>query len=309
MNLIVIPARKGSKRLPGKNFREFCGSPLWFHTANQATAYADKYYTNDKSPYDELKQALFIVLSTDQPEDELGALLPEGVIYSRRPDSLCQDTTTTEEVVEFEARRLLNKYNYTLLNVIVLQPTSPLRSAANIDDVVREAFDRRSGFAYSSIAPNITEPDGRVYVVRGHLALQRRWTRDEDSPIITGEPWRAVDIDTEEDFQEAARRFRTNGYMFPDPEPEPSPNPKDVVEFDSAEKVVNDASARLRQLGCSSFILMAADMDTEGGYFQDFLGEVYALGMMEDMRAYITEKRWRSNNAGDNDGDEWKQKN
>lgn len=57
MNLCIIPARGGSKRIPRKNIRDFCGKPMmaWSIAAAQASALFDH-----------------IIVSTD--DDEIAAV-------------------------------------------------------------------------------------------------------------------------------------------------------------------------------------------------------------------------------------------
>ena len=122
--LLLIPARGGSKRLPGKNVKLLCGKPLISWTIEQAIE-------SDISPN-------IIVSSDDQNILEICTSYESmNVIPHQRPTELGVDTATTADVV-------LDVLNSPLVQrldietVILLQPTSPLR---NSDDII-EAFKK-----------------------------------------------------------------------------------------------------------------------------------------------------------------------
>lgn len=112
MNIALIPARGGSKRIPRKNMIDFCGLPLFLWSVRQAK---------------NAKLVDRVVVSTD--DDEIAACAVEsGADVVRREN--VYDTQTLEEVVF----HFLQEYQHTLKdNIIVLQPTSPLRMPEDID--------------------------------------------------------------------------------------------------------------------------------------------------------------------------------
>lgn len=117
--LAVIPARAGSKRIPDKNSRSFCGKPLIVHTIEAA-----------------LGTGLFseVVVSTDAPVLQRIALEAGASCPTLRHPGLADDVTPVAEVTlallaELQARG--EDYDH----VAQLLPTSPLRSA----DDVRES--------------------------------------------------------------------------------------------------------------------------------------------------------------------------
>ena len=108
----VIPARGGSKGLPGKNMLPINGRPLlaWSVDAAQAACHIDR-----------------VVLSSED-EAIIGAARAYGCdVPFIRPKSLATDTAATFDVV-LHALDSLPGYDV----VVVLQPTSPLRTAADI---------------------------------------------------------------------------------------------------------------------------------------------------------------------------------
>ena len=118
--LAVIPARGGSKRLPRKNVLDLAGKPLIAWTIQEALncKYIDQ-----------------VIVSTDDKEisdisKEYGADVPFF-----RPSELATDEAKTVDVVLHlldELEKVGERYDY----IILLQPTSPLRTAQNIDESV-----------------------------------------------------------------------------------------------------------------------------------------------------------------------------
>jgi len=119
--LAIIPARGGSKRLPRKNILPLAGKPLIAWTI------------------DEAKKSIFItdiVVSTDDIEIADISKMHGAKVPFLRPDILSNDTATSVDVVkhciDFCDRELGKKYDFVLL----LQPTSPLRTVEDIDGSV-----------------------------------------------------------------------------------------------------------------------------------------------------------------------------
>lgn len=111
--LALIPARGGSKGLPRKNVLEAGGKPLiaWTILAAQQSSYIEE-----------------VVLSSDDDEIIATALAWNCAVPFRRPDILASDTASSMDVV-LHALDQLPGFDY----VVLLQPTSPLRTAAHID--------------------------------------------------------------------------------------------------------------------------------------------------------------------------------
>ena len=118
--LAIIPARSGSKRLPGKNIKLLNGKPLiqWTIEAALKSTYIDE-----------------VLVSTDCDEiitlaNKLGGLAP-----FKRPKELATDTASSVDVALHAlsfVESLGEKYTY----VVFLQPTSPLRNEKHIDEAI-----------------------------------------------------------------------------------------------------------------------------------------------------------------------------
>ena len=113
----VIPARCGSKGIPGKNIIDVCGKPMIFYTIEAA-----KRSRLDK-----------IVVSTDCDEiAEVSISLGVEVIF--RPQELASDAAPTLPVLR-HALDALRESEFDA--VVTLQPTSPLRRAFHIDEALK----------------------------------------------------------------------------------------------------------------------------------------------------------------------------
>ena len=109
--LIIVPARKGSKGIAGKNTKPFCGAPLieWsFAAARQIAA----------------ELGARIICSTDDPEILTGQF--EGVTLHNRAADLASDTAGMAGVV----LDVCNSFNAN--RYVLLQPTTPLRLVADL---------------------------------------------------------------------------------------------------------------------------------------------------------------------------------
>jgi len=118
--LAIIPARAGSKRLPGKNSKLLCGKPLvqWtIEAAMQSEDITDVVVSTDSDIIAEIAK-------------QCGAPVP-----FMRPDDISGDTATAIDVVKHTVNYFVEKgihYDY----IIWLQPTSPLRSVSNINQAI-----------------------------------------------------------------------------------------------------------------------------------------------------------------------------
>jgi len=114
--LALIPARGGSKGVPGKNIHLVGGRPLlaWTVAAARASAYVDN-----------------VVLSSDDPAIMQAARDAGCDVPFQREAALATDSAASIDVVLDALDRLAD-----CDVVVLLQPTSPLRTAADIDGVL-----------------------------------------------------------------------------------------------------------------------------------------------------------------------------
>lgn len=113
-SLAIIPARGGSKGLPGKNLKDMNGKPLIAWTIDQA----NKSILLDRS-----------VVSTDSEEIADIARQWGGDVPFIRPGKLAQDDSAMIDALEHAIQSLDEEYDI----IILLEPTSPLRDQRDID--------------------------------------------------------------------------------------------------------------------------------------------------------------------------------
>lgn len=126
--LAVIPARSGSKRLPGKNARMLKGKPLIAYSieAGLQSSYVDE-----------------VLVSTDDEALADISRLHHAWVPFIRPKNLATDEATTSSVLEHALQycKFIGKeFGYILL----LQPTSPLRSVKDIDAACEFLINKRA---------------------------------------------------------------------------------------------------------------------------------------------------------------------
>lgn len=129
MKIAIIPARGGSKRLPGKNIKLLGDKPLIAWTIEAA-----------------IKSNVFdhVFVSTDSEEiasvsKDYGAKVP-----FLRPAELASDTATTNDVVTHLVEWFEKEHNRAVTTVAILQPTSPLRNAQHIQEAFEVMKDKHA---------------------------------------------------------------------------------------------------------------------------------------------------------------------
>jgi len=105
--LAIIPARKGSKRMPGKNKAIFAGKPMWLNTVNIAKGAGIKN----------------IIISTD--DEEILSTKVEGALALERSEQNATDEATTVDVV-YETIHFAEVAGLEFTTICLLQVTSPL---------------------------------------------------------------------------------------------------------------------------------------------------------------------------------------
>ncbi len=119
--LAIIPARGGSKGLPGKNIKNLNGKPLINWTIEQALKCPlidDIHVSTDSKEISEIAQTLI-------PVDFL------------RPEYLSTDTTDVVDVALYVLDYYEKNFNKTYDILVLLEPTSPLRQATDISDAIK----------------------------------------------------------------------------------------------------------------------------------------------------------------------------
>jgi CMP-N,N'-diacetyllegionaminic acid synthase len=212
--LAVIPARGGSKGLPGKNIRDLAGKPLvaWTIEAAQASRCIDR-----------------LILSSNDDEIVQVARRWGCDVPFVRGEDLATDEATTVDVVLDSLRRCPG-YDW----VVVLQPTSPLRTSGDIDSCLLECLDQDASVGVSVCEATVSPywmfsrdgqgqlqtllpmPQGatrrqdlpRTYQLNGALYVAKCGWLQANPKFITPKTYayvmpqqRSIDIDDEVDFR------------------------------------------------------------------------------------------------------------
>jgi CMP-N,N'-diacetyllegionaminic acid synthase len=161
----IVPARAGSKGIPGKNVRPLGGKPLLVHTAEAALA---------------ARRLTRVVLTTD---DEGIAEIGRGCgleVPFLRPAELAMDDTPTLPVLQHVVTEL-EKTGDRFDAVCLLQPTSPFRRAGDIDGCI-ELLETADLDAVVSVLPVPPEHNPHWVYFRDDDGLLRLAT-GEDQPV------------------------------------------------------------------------------------------------------------------------------
>lgn len=224
MNLAVILARGGSKRIPRKNIRNFCGKPMisWSIKAAQKSNCFDK-----------------IIVSTDDKEIADISKNDGAEIPFIRPTKLSNDFSLTQDVIK-HAIKWYDKNNFKIEFVCCIYACAPLISHKDIQQAMKmlskskkntfifpatsyqypiqrslkidqdgyaQMFDPKKFFNRSQDLDAAFHDAGQFY-----LASKNAWEKVEniftDSRPILIPRWRVEDIDTEEDLKNAELKAR-----------------------------------------------------------------------------------------------------
>lgn len=211
----IIPARGGSKGLPGKNIKDLCGKPMIAYTIEEALK--SSYITD-------------VIISTDCKEIEKVATKYGAKSHFLRPEYLASDSAKAIDNYLYTVNRLNSEFGYEIEEFVVLQPTSPLRRAEDIDGAI-ELFKEKDADSVISYTEEhhpiewhkyITEegkfenifkenllnrqeikrsffPNGAVFVFKYELIKQNQYYSSNSYAYIMPRH-RSLDVDTIEDF-------------------------------------------------------------------------------------------------------------
>lgn len=204
----LVPARAGSKGVPGKNFRVFQGMPLWWWAANISSEICD-----------------WTMVSSDRTID--------SKYFVRRPPGLCRDETPMLPVIEHALTVIPADV------VVLLQPTQPLRMSGHVRDALALledgvdsvvsvvdgpsldwALSKVNGLLYPYKVQLMDDMpsrrqdsrptyyrDGTVYVIRRET-IERGSLYGENCRALVIPAQESCNIDTEEDWQRAEQMMR-----------------------------------------------------------------------------------------------------
>jgi CMP-N-acetylneuraminic acid synthetase len=214
--LAIIPARGGSRRVPGKNLRPFAGKPLLAHAIEAAQA---------------SRRVTAVVVSTDSEEIARCAARYGADPQGLRPRRLARDESPVTGALS-DALAKFERAHPPVDAVVLLQPTSPFRTSRHIDGAIARfesstadtvasvrltrdhpywAWTRAGAVIrpYHTLArmaltradlPEVYVENGAVFVVRAPLVRRGRIYGRRVVPYVM-DAHSSVDIDTPEDLQ------------------------------------------------------------------------------------------------------------
>jgi len=219
MNVAVIPARGGSKRIPRKNIKDFCGKPMiaWSIEAAKASGLFDH-----------------IIVSTDDAEIAEVATQWGAEVPFMRPAELSNDHAGTTEVIAHATHWALDQ-SWPVTAVCCIYATAPF---VQVEDLKRGLEALESGdWAYAFTVTDFAAPIFRSFKQTADGGIEMFFpehfsTRSQDLPaalhdagqFFWGRPsawiegkrgfdrysipvviprWRVQDIDTQEDWERA----------------------------------------------------------------------------------------------------------
>ncbi len=220
--IAVVPARAGSKGARGKNTRDFAGVPLWRRAAEQG-----------------LSSGSDRVLVTTDIDEVLSGSFGERIETVARPANLASDTMPMAPVL----MHALADPSLEGATIVLLQPTSPLRSEADIKaclalyhaggfELVLSATETERGvlkygtregdrfaplrdaehcFSNRQSLPAVWRPNGAVYVFGRNWFLDNGGFVSDRIGMVAMPPERSYDIDSDADFASTEAAFMARG--------------------------------------------------------------------------------------------------
>lgn len=231
--LAVVPARGGSKGLPGKNLAMLGSYSLVQHAALAATA--SSLITD-------------VCVSTDSPKirdhvEQIGVEVP----WLRATHLATDEASTVDVVLDAFEREAGKSGNFDV--VALIEPTAPLRKPGDIDSVLRSLLDNWSSRdacitvaaanfhpsailsidqdteliglypgAFSTMenrrqdGPQAFLPIGNCFAIKADVLRETRTFYPEQLAPYILEPWQSIEIDEENDLFLARATWETKGF-------------------------------------------------------------------------------------------------
>jgi len=210
--VVIIPVKANSTRIPGKNTKFLAGKPMMAYIIESAL---------------KVKSVDRVVVTTESKElagiaKKYGADVP-----FLRPASLCDDHTTSLEVIQHALKELEEKEGYVADYVLLVYATSPLLKSERIEQAINIALEKDSDSVFSGtydkghywkevggkwerlypkklLCSQFQEPlvkeNGAIYLTKTSI-LKKQMVADKADVLIM-EKEENIDVDYPEDFAE-----------------------------------------------------------------------------------------------------------
>lgn len=206
----IIPFRTGSKGLTNKNFRLLNGVPLWERAARQGA-----------------RTCTMVICSSDADGLTLDGDY-KAIKFDKRPSELATDNSEMARVIRY----LIEKFDLSQSTIVLLQPTSPMRSdrsiiealnsylhgswsmvmsvkqvsnkvlkyGLNVNGAFQSINESTYCFANRQELPNVVAPNGAIYIFNGQDFLNANGFPYEKIGIYEMTEHESHDVDTEADL-------------------------------------------------------------------------------------------------------------
>lgn len=224
--IAIIPARGGSKGLPGKNIKELLGKPLIAYTIDAALG---------------AKCVNRIIVSTDDQTIAQIAEKYNAEVPFMRPLELAADDSKAIDSYLYTIERIEKNEQININSILILLPTCPLRTSEDIDNaysifiekdadsvisytkedhpIIWHKYIENSGKFTDIFNENALDnrqsnresfyPNGALYFFKKELLKQNKYYSDRSFAYIMPRE-RSVDIDDQNDFQYAEYLLKQN---------------------------------------------------------------------------------------------------
>ncbi len=167
--LAIIPARGGSKGLPGKNIKDFNGKPLIAWSIETAL---------------ESKRVTDVIVSTDS--EEIAKVSREyGAKVSMRPPELASDTAKVIDSIKYVVSQQLDAGKAYEV-ICLLEPTAPFRDTKLVDlcieKVAVDGHDSVATFSDAPVSPNRLWKIDENGVAQPYLGGAVPWLTRQEQP-------------------------------------------------------------------------------------------------------------------------------
>lgn len=223
--LSIIPARAGSKGLKNKNIFPLCGRPLiaWTIEASNSSKYID-----------------FTFVSSDS-ESILKIAEENNAKCLFREKELATDNSSMVSVLQNAVQQVSN-LDIEYKNLILLQPTSPLRGSEDIDmackkflseecsslisvnqientilkslildkdNFLKPAFDEKYPFMNRQDLPETYQPNGAIYIISKQAFMENPTFLQERTTFHLMDKKKSIDIDSIVDIRKIEKFLQT----------------------------------------------------------------------------------------------------
>lgn len=161
-NIAIITARGGSKRIPNKNIKEFCGRPIIEYSIEAA-----------------LKSEIFneVMVSTDSDKIAEIAMAAGAKVPFRRNEKTSNDYATTADVI-IEVIDSYEKLGRNFINIACLYPTAPFVTSKKLQEGMKLLQEKKAGMVMPVVRYSFPPQRG---MIQKDGFLEYRWPENRNT--------------------------------------------------------------------------------------------------------------------------------